>query len=95
MSEKTTIGGTIYETLGSSDSNLLLKCNGTARIQWGNKLIDLIKDGKLAVENNSLQVFVVSSESEIKKDGLYILPEENISKLIIRLKGTNYNFNKE
>jgi hypothetical protein len=32
MSEKTTIGGTIYETLGSSDSNLLLKCNGTARI---------------------------------------------------------------
>jgi hypothetical protein len=42
-----------------------------------------------------LQVFVVSSESEIKKDGLYILPEENISKLIIRLKGTNYNFNKE
>lgn len=52
MSERTTIGGTSYESIGSSSSNLLLKCNGTARIQWGNKLIDLIKDGKLAVESS-------------------------------------------
>ena len=42
MSERTTIGTTTYEAIGSSSSNLLLKCNGTARIQWGNKLIDLI-----------------------------------------------------
>jgi hypothetical protein len=32
MSERTTIGGTSYESIGSSSSNLLLKCNGTARI---------------------------------------------------------------
>jgi hypothetical protein len=32
MSERTTIGGTVYETVGSTSSNLLLRCNGTARI---------------------------------------------------------------
>ena len=42
MSERTTIGGVTYESVGSSSSNLLLKCNGTARIQWGTKLIDLV-----------------------------------------------------
>ena len=45
MNERTTIGGVVYESIGSSTSNLLLKCNGVARIQWGNKLIDLIKNG--------------------------------------------------
>ena len=55
MNERTTIGGVVYESIGSSSSNLLLKCNGTARIQWGTKLIDLIKNGKLALgdSNNS------------------------------------------
>jgi hypothetical protein len=48
MSERTTIGGTAYASVGSTSSTLLLKCNGTARIQWGNKLIDLIKNGKIA-----------------------------------------------
>ncbi len=58
MRERTTIGGTVYETVGSSTSNLLLKCNGTARIQWGNTLIDLIKDGKLATsKQNKSEVF--------------------------------------
>jgi hypothetical protein len=52
MSERTTIGGTVYEAIGSSSSNLLLKCNGTARIQWGGKLIDLIKNGKIASGNS-------------------------------------------
>jgi hypothetical protein len=52
MSERTTIGGVVYESLGSSTSNLLLKCNGTARIQWGGKLIDLIKNGKIASEDS-------------------------------------------
>jgi hypothetical protein len=56
MNEKVTIGGTSYETVGSKSSNLLLRCNGTARIEWGDKLIDLIKNGKIAVENNSPQL---------------------------------------
>ena len=90
MSERTTIGGTVYESIGSSNSNLLLKCNGTARIQWGNKLIDLIKNGKLASEDSSVQVSIISKESEIKTDGIYILDEEK-PQLLINKKGKTYN----
>lgn len=95
MNERVTIGGTSYEAVGSKSSNLLLRCNGTARIEWGDKLIDLIKNGKIAVENNSPQLQLISSENEIRKDGIYVIPGEDIAKLIIRIKGTNYTFNKE
>lgn len=91
MSERTTIGGVTYETIGSSNSNLLLKCNGTARIQWGSKLIDLIKNGKIASGDISGSVFVISNESEIKSDGIYILNNETSSQLWICVKGKHYN----
>jgi len=52
MSDRTVIGGTTYETVGSPSSNLLLRCNGTARIQWGTKLIDLIKNGKIVSDSS-------------------------------------------
>ena len=73
MSERTTIGGTVYESIGSSSSNLLLKCNGTARIQWGSKLIDLIKNGKIASGESSEQLFIISDKSEITSDGIYVI----------------------
>ena len=90
MSEKTTIGGTVYESIGSNSSNLLLKCNGTARIQWGNKLIDLVKNGKLAVDKSS-PVTIVTNESEMKSDGLYILNSQKSSQFYIRKDGKCYN----
>lgn len=84
MSERTTIGGTVYESVGSSSSNLLLKCNGTARIQWGSKLIDLIKNGKIASENSSSPIiFNVKDESEIKQDGVYILTNDENTQILI------------
>ena len=89
MSERTTIGGTVYESIGSSSSNLLLRCNGTAKIQWGNKLIDLIKNGKLAIESSSINI--ISDESEIKKDGIYIVNKETSCQLWVCLKGEHYN----
>lgn len=94
MMEKITIGGTTYDSIGSSSSNLLLKCNGTARIQWGGKLIDLIKNGKLAVDtnNNSVQIFIVSNESEIKSDGIYVITEGETPKLCICKNGQQYKF---
>ena len=92
MSERTTIGGTVYETIGSSTSNLLLKCNGTARIQWGTKLIDLVKNGKIASGDSSAQISVVSNESDIKTDGIYVIDAEKSSRLIIRKKSENYDF---
>ena len=90
MSEKTTIGGTVYESIGSSSSNLLLKCNGTARIQWGSKLIDLVKNGKIATDN-SPQLTIVTNESEIKSDGFYLLNTQKSAQFYIRKNGQSYN----
>ena len=92
MSERTTIGGTVYEAIGSSSSNLLLKCNGTARIQWGNKLIDLIKNGKIASEGSQELIFIVDDESKIKSDGIYILTTEESDQLWAYKDGNKYNF---
>lgn len=91
MSERTTIGGVTYESIGSNTSNLLLRCNGTARIQWGNRLIDLIKNGKLAVDNNQITVDVISDLSDIKNDGIYVLSTEQSDQLIIHHNGHQYN----
>jgi hypothetical protein len=91
MSERTTIGGTVYESIGSSSSNLLLKCNGTARIQWGNRLIDLIKNGKIASGDSSTKISVISDESEITSDGIYVLNKDESSQLIIYKDDEQYN----
>lgn len=92
MSERVTIGGVAYEAIGSNSSNLLLKCNGTARIQWGGKLIDLIKNGKIASESNSeAQIYIVSEESNIESDGIYIVTEKEPYQLIIKNDGELYN----
>ena len=91
MSDRVTIGGTVYESFGSNTSNLLLKCNGTARIQWGSKLIDLIKNGKLAISENSNNIFVVAKDSEIKSDGLYVVNENENFKILIYKNGNRYD----
>ena len=91
MMEKTIIGGTTYESIGSSSSNLLLKCNGTARIQWGNKLIDLIKNGKIASDGANEQIFIISDESQIKSDGIYILNSGESSQLLVYKNKQKYN----
>lgn len=91
MSERTTIGGTVYESIGSSSSNLLLKCNGTARIQWGNRLIDLIKNGKIASGDSSNSISVISDESEIKSDGVYVLTKDESLQLLICKDDEQYN----
>lgn len=91
MSERTTIGGTVYESIGSSSSNLLLKCNGTARIQWGNRLIDLIKNGKIASGDSSSSISIISDESEIKSDGVYVLTKDESLQLLICKNDEQYN----
>lgn len=91
MSERTTIGGTVYEAIGSSSSNLLLKCNGTARIQWGGKLIDLIKNGKIASGDSQELIFIVKDKSDIKSDGIYVLTTEESDQLWISKDGNKYD----
>lgn len=91
MSERTVIGGVSYETVGSSNANLLLKCNGTARIQWGNKLIDLIKNGKIAQSELPELIFVVQDESQITNDGIYIVQAKDSTRILLYKNTQTYD----
>ena len=39
--------GRVYEVIGDSSSDLLLKTKGQLKVQYGNKYIDLIKNGNI------------------------------------------------
>ena len=67
------IGGQNSNTVGSDNTNLILK-GKAIRVQWGNRFIDLIKDGKINVENQEI-LKTVSDSSSINEDGLYLIPE--------------------
>jgi hypothetical protein len=41
-----------YDSVGNSETNLVLKTKGKIKIQYGNKFIDLIKDGKINASSN-------------------------------------------
>lgn len=63
--------GRSYSQVGNSDSDFLIKTKGQVKIQWGNKFIDLLKDGKINVD--SAFIFKVKSEDKIGiKDGIYL-----------------------
>lgn len=71
MSGKFNIFGKSHTVLGESSSDLILKCRGAVKIQWGNKFIDLIKDGKINV--NSKFIYTVDTQDNMgNKDGIYI-----------------------
>ena len=53
---KVNMFGKVYTTIGSSDSNFIIKTKGDLKIQWGNKFIDLIKDGNISIENQVQQL---------------------------------------
>lgn len=76
LAGKTTMFGKTYNTVGSSDSNFIIKTKGDLKIQWGNKYIDLIKNGKIVSENSSIIQTAVSQE-EISSDGIYLITDEN------------------
>lgn len=63
--------GRSYSSIGSSSSDFVIKTKGQVKIQWGNKFIDLIKDGKINV--NSKFIYTVDTQDNIgNKDGIYI-----------------------
>ena len=47
---KTTIAGKSSNVIGSKDTSLVLR-GQSIKIQWWNKFIDLIKNGKINVES--------------------------------------------
>ena len=63
--------GRSYSSIGSSSSDFVIKTKGQVKIQWGNKFIDLIKDGKINV--NSKFIYTVDTSDNIgNKDGIYV-----------------------
>lgn len=63
--------GRSYSQIGNSNADFLIKTKGQVKVQWGNKFIDLIKDGKIAVDG--FQFFTAKDKDSIKgQDGFYI-----------------------
>lgn len=77
--------GKNYQEAGSSSSPLLLRSNGEIKLQWGNKFIDLIKNGKVNSEAKNY-IFTVDTSDEIKANGIYLVTED--SSIWINVEGT-------
>lgn len=68
--------GKNYQEAGSSSSPLLLRSNGEIKLQWGNKFIDLVKNGKINSESKDY-IFTVDTSDEIKANGIYLVTEDS------------------
>ena len=84
--------GRSYSSIGESDSDFLIKTKGQVKIQWGNKFIDLIKNGKINVETS----FIFKEDSVGEKDGIYVIEDDQSVWLVvngeqINLKGETGN----
>lgn len=77
--------GKNYQEAGSSSSPLLLRSNGEIKLQWGNKFIDLIKNGKINSEAKDY-IFTVDTSDEIRANGIYLVTEDN--SIWINVEGT-------
>ena len=82
--------GKNYQEAGSSSSPLLLRSNGEIKLQWGNKFIDLIKNGKINSEAKDY-IFTVGTSDEIKANGIYLVTED--SSIWINVEGTKTKLN--
>lgn len=79
----TVIAGKPSTTFGDKDSQLILR-GSSIKVQWGNKFIDLIKNGKINCENDQL-LQSVNSQDEIIKDGIYLIKDQ----VWVSIGGTN------
>lgn len=82
--------GKNYQEAGSSSSPLLLRSNGEIKLQWGNKFIDLVKNGKINSEAKDY-IFTVNTSDEIKANGIYLVTED--SSIWINVEGTKTKLN--
>lgn len=88
------IAGKLSNIVGNQNTNLILQ-GRSIKIQWGNRFIDLIKDGKIA-SSSDIALEEASSIDEVSKNGLYLINEEIWLKLgdnkINLSSQTNSNF---
>lgn len=64
--------GKSYNTVGDHSANTCLSTAGDIVIKTPNRFVTIFKNGKLAVDDSS-EIFVVSSEDDMKKTGIYIV----------------------
>lgn len=67
--------GRTYSQLGDTKSDLVLNTRGQVKIRWGNKFIDLIKNGEINVDTD---IIFTASESLGSKNGIYILDNGSV-----------------
>ena len=83
--------GRSYSSIGSSSSDFVIKTKGQVKIQWGNKFIDLIKDGKINAESK----FIFQRDSVGVKDGIYVIGDEDDQQVILQVNGNQINLKGE
>jgi hypothetical protein len=84
MAEDTlTMFGKTYNTVGSANTNLMLQTKGDLKIRWGNKFIDLVKNGKINAEADILKT--ADSSESISVDGIYLVKGEEKDEIWIKI----------
>ena len=81
--------GKAYDTVGSTNKNLILQTRGDLKVKWGGKYIDLIKNGKINVDVDLLKK--VDSKDSIYKDGLYLVEKEEANEVWLSIGGSIIN----
>lgn len=91
MSEgKLTMFGKSFATVGSTDTNFLIKTKGDLKVQWGSKFIDIIKNGKVVSQDKGL-IQTVENSDQISGNGIFIIQGENDDEVWISFGGTKIN----
>lgn len=87
---KTNMFGKTYNTIGSTDSNFIIKTKGDLKVQWGGKFIDIIKNGKIASANSNI-LKTASSADQITSDGIYLIVSDTGNEVWVQIDGTKVN----
>lgn len=66
-----------YDSVGNSGTNLILKTKGKIKVQYGNKFIDLIKDGRINTSTNIIQE-VESIDNIGTSNGIYVTSDGQV-----------------
>ena len=88
-----TMFGKTYNTVGSANTNLMLQTKGDLKIRWGNKFIDLVKNGKINAESDILKT--ADSSDSINSDGVYLIQNGEKDEIWIRIGKTSVNVNQD
>lgn len=91
MSNFDKLFGRTYSTVGNSDSDFIIKTRGQVKVQWGKKFIDIIKDGKLNVDEEVIKK--VSSPDRISSDGIYYV--ESTNEVMLKIGNTVINLSDD